>query len=484
MSKKKPNKKPPSSEKLVLKYGRMIVCIVAADYIRSGSSDHRRILIKEGKEGYVVDDNKVNTDSFFNIIFTEAGISKDIYSLLGKLVYYLTEIPGSKTVKITINKAIEVAKQITRLIKADEYVSLARKMCLCTTYAAYLNPLFMVLDNEYWPDSYVWGFYDGRVYRTINYGPLERPNVPFILFASIDNMLPNDPEFGTCMQIAHDYLKLKGVFFDDYVDSFRDNIADLCAMARMYSDYAIINKFTFNVVKPDFMQEVLFHSLCYEFENLHPGVTLFYRNLFLEIPKDVFTRRKCIFKDTVFPELRSAFSDIYENGEELRTAQTIQNIHVFERTFQTPDGEQFMIFMEYSAYPHQIKRIIPICVDNIFSTIISFSITDYYALITLLGLYGLIDEFSGEMSSYPEIMDALNDTRAYTADVIGVGVEHKHASGYHQNKEVKVEAFVRRLPKGQKASDQAKELARKYHVNLGSENTIVSPYIRNKHSEE
>lgn len=50
-----------------------------------------------------------------------------------------------------------------------------------------------------------------------------------------------------------------------------------------------------------------------------------------------------------------------------------------------------------------------------------------------------------------------------------------------ENAEITVSAYVRKLPKGQVASEDAKALARKLYLDLPSGCTVVSEHIRKYH---
>ena len=484
MGSKKPLKKKISPQKQAIKYGRYLVMLTAADYMYTSYKDYKAVLNGEGKGAYITGERSVDTESFFNILFSRMDISEELRSAFGKLMYYLVEIAQPQDSKPALNKAAEIVKQITKQMSESQYFEFARMVYTSSTYGFFLAPIFAVFDNEYWPDCFVWGDRNGKFvvnqsYIKINDVPIA---IPTFFSASVDNIIPDTPQFKAYEDIVKLYLEAKGVSISKFAISLANKGQEMCALARYYANLACLNKFSFGNIPCHTTNELFpFASISWKYEKEHGIRSHILRNLFLFMDNDIFTHRRYIYRNTAFPDLRIAFGDIYdENGNASETAQTFQNIRVFEKEINTTSGDYFVIYMEYTCFLSEIKRTIPVLVDNLAATACSFSVTDQYALFILLCLYGLIDDLPELLLNEEGFASVLDMLKEYTSEAISVDIERNHASGYHQTKEVKVEAFVRRLPAGQKASEQAKELARKYRVNLGTEYTIVSPYVRNK----
>lgn len=484
MGSKKPQKKKMSPQKQVIKYGRNLVLMTASDYMFSDYGDYKGILTMEGKEAYITNDRGVDTESFYNMMFSQANLDEEIKNLLSKLMYYLTEIPQSKDAKPLYVKASDLVKQITKSMTEAQYFDLSRKILMSSKFGFFLTFLLIILDNEYWPNSFVWGERGGKAVYTSSYIKINDVSVsiPSFLIASIDNIVPRTPEFDLYEDMINSYLSAQSISVDRFTSATEPEVLKLCALSRYYTNMTGLNKFGFGNLHIPTMSEIIsFADISWRYEKVTGIKSVVLRNLFIHVDNDIFTRRRYIFKNTVFPELRIAFGETYDdNGDLLELAQTIYNIHVFEKEVETENGSYFMIYMEYTCFSCGVRRTIPIVVDNLTATACSFSVTDQYALFVLLGLYGLTDDLPSEFLQETTLSEIFKAIKEYTSETVSVNIERNHASGYHQTKEVKVEAFVRRLPEGQKASEQAKELARKYRVKLGNEYTIVSPYIRNK----
>lgn len=487
MGNKKSSKKRISPQKQAIKYGRYLMMLTAADYIYTSYNDYKRILDGEGRGAYITGERSVDTESFFNILFSHMTIGEELKGMLGKLMYYFTEMAQSQNPKPLYSKAAELVKQIAKQMNEAQYFDFSRMVYTSSAYGFFLTPIFAVLDNEYWPDCFVWGDKDGKAITTqpnikINDVPLY---IPSFFSASVDNITPNTPPFRVYEDAIKSYLELKSISLYKFAVSLQEKKLALCALSRYYVNLVCLNKFSFGNIPSATANDLLAFALAsWAYEKDHEDLAHLMRNLFRLIDNDIFTRRKYIYRNTIFPELYIAFGEVYDDNEELiEYAHLFQDVRVFEKEVDTVSGGYLVIYMEYTCFPIKAKRTIPILVDNLAATSGSFSVSDNYALLILLGLYGLIDELPKELTQIDgPFMDVFDTIKKYTSETINVNVERNHASGYHQTKEVKVEAFVRRLPAGQKASEQAKELARKYRVNLGAEYTIVSPYIRNKGS--
>lgn len=475
-------KKGISPEKLAYKHGKIIMAVAAADFLLTRKEDYVTVLTLNGQKDYVTGDSRVDTESVFNLLMKTAGIRSDIQVLLGKLLTILTELPTIKVKKPLYSKLVILIAQITEKMPKSEYLEVSRKVYMSSQYSFVMTPLFSFLDYVYFPDAFILGDNEGKIlsqkaYLSTDGFPV---TIPLCFATSIDNMVLENGSNDEYLSILSDYVSEKGLTLFKQEDLVLKVTSVLVAVAKYFSSLSCFGKFGFgsmpHLVAPDL---IAYAVGTWDFEYGQHMLCSFLRNVFIDIKKDAFTRRKYIFKDTTFPSVQI----IIPAPSEGYTEQKLDNFRVREELIERPDGEYFMIFFEYTYQEQEIKRVIPIVVDNIHATSGEFNLIDFHAVLFLFGLYGIIDEL-------PEILyeggfgETIESIKRMTSEIEYVDSDgtKSHSKGYHQTKEVKVDAFVRRLPAGQRASIQAIELAKKHRLSLGEGFTIVSPYIKNKGS--
>lgn len=475
-------KKGISSEKLAYKHGRIIVAEAMADHMYSCKDDFVHILELNNQEDYITGDHRIDTESVFNLLMRAAGIEHERLTLVGKLMTVLTELPTAKSKKVLYGRLISLTDQIKEQIPKSGYLEMARKIYLSSPYSFVFNHLFALLDYVYWPDVLLLGDNDSnkpiiqKSYLQIEGFPVY---IPFCLASSVDNIeLENDPNNEFLLALKN-YVVEKGI--SSYVLGYdaEETTAKLCAVSQYILSLSCLNKFGFNELPALTSSDIVDYSLdvwdfSYDASILLSG----FKNVFINIPQDVFVYRKYIFKDTSFPKLQVV---VPESEPGANDEQILDGFRIREKQIIRPDGEYFMIFFEYSYQESKIRRVLPIVINNIHATVSSFNLIDFHALVFLLGLYGILDKLPPQFSegTLGKIIDSIKKATSQIAYVDADG-SNVHSSGYHQTKEVRVDAYVRKLPAGQKPSEQAIELAKKYMINLEEGYTIVSPYVKNK----
>ena len=441
-----------------------------------------QILELNSQEDYITDDYRVNTESVFNLLMRTAGIELEKLTLIGKLMTVLTELPTAKTKKPLYGRLISLTDQIKEQIPKSDYLEMARKIYLSSPYSFVFNPLFTLLDYVYWPDVLLLGDNDSskpitqKSYLQIEGFPVY---TPFCLASSVDNIeLENDPNNEFLIALKN-YVVEKGI--SSYVLGYdaEEATAKLCAVSQYILSLSCLNKFGFNELPTITSSDIVDYSLnVWDFSYDASVLLSGFKNVFIDIPKDVFMCRKYIFKDTLFPKLQVV---IPESEPGVNDEQILDGFRIREKQIIRPDGEYSMIFFEYSYQESKIRRVLPIVINNIHATVPSFNLIDFHALVFLLGLYGILDKLPSQFSqgTLGRIIDSIKEATSQIKYVDADG-SNVRSSGYHQTKEVRVDAYVRRLPASQKPSEQAIELAKKYMINLEENHTIVSPYVKNK----
>lgn len=483
----KNNKKSMSIDKQREKYGRILVIETVADLLYTFRTNFGEILRKENMGSYITDDWKTNAELLLNIYLRKSGVEQKAQDMIADLFHLIIDVPFMSNRSQLWNKIIELTKQFKRNYKVLQYFSIVRQILIKNKFTHSLYPLWVLLDYEYCSDGMIAGETDSNILiqhtqLSINGETLE---LPYCYMSLISNIRKANPNCADTYKAIMKYTDTKGLKFalaysdDDTID-YLSAIANFCTLSAM------TNKFMFEY--PAIMPLNCFeeHTKLIQCargyipeRNLDEAV----KNLFTEIPTDIFSRRKYIIADSTFPKISFGLYEVMvdtETGKEAKKV-SIENVRVYERRIEKPEQEYFMIFMEYTTL--NVKRAISVCIDNIMATVEALNIIDKFAFLVLLGIYGLRDEITPIQIKDERLMSILEDIKNVVSDIEFVSSEHTVNTGvnkYHQIKEVYVEAFVRRLPKGQVASEEAKALAKKYRVDLGDDRTIVSPYIRNK----
>lgn len=484
---RKNSKKPMSPDKQRNKYGRILVIEAAADYIYTFRNNFEAILYRENMDSYITDDWKTNAELLMSIYLKRSDAEQKAQDIIFELFHMLIDVPFMMGREQLWTKIVELAKQFKKSYKVSQYFSIVRQFLIRNRFSHSFYPVWMVLDYEYCQDGIIAGETDTniiiqRTQMLINGEPLE---LPYCYAATIDNVSSNKPECYDTYKVMKRYAETKSKrFVSAYAEE--DGAGYLPAIAHFCSLTSMSNKFMFDnptIMFPKDLEKYTQLIQCAKSSRTEREVDAAMKNFFMEIPIDIFNKRKYIIVDSNFPSLSF---DLYEvlDDSEIKKA-SIENVRVYEKSIKKQEQEYYMIFMEYTIL--DVKRTISVCIDNILATAEAFNIIDKFAFLILLGVYGLNEEFASIQLKDENLTEIFEDIKNIVSGFEFVPSEHTVSTGirkHRQTKEVYVEAFVRRLPKGQTASEEAKALAKKYRVDLGNDRTIVSPYIRNKGREK
>lgn len=475
----KNNKKKMNPQKRVQKLIYSIVTCVASDYILTNSEQYAQLLRINNQEAYITNDFVMDFSNMLEMLMLKSNLSADVRRLLGKIGTMIAGFESSANQTEEINNIIEVLKQFKAKVTVKEYFLIVRKLSFADNYTDFIAPLFMVLDFLYSTDIIIGEDTKGIITKHFTgYKYNTQWDIISCLFGSIDNIAQEDLDNKKICKWYIEYMNLTNVKIGKTITQDID-LDDLVffqsSIAKYYLQITCLNKFYFDNKEVFISQEQQQYAcICNVIQRLFEKIILVFRNSLQFVPTDVFTRRKYILRDTLLKGLGTYIVVDTEGTQVL-----LKDFHICEKCIKDGLGlgqDLYMIYVSYTVngYAHTL----PLCIDNFTATVGGFSSIDFFVFYIMLVVYGVddyVDEDVKQLEFFKNIVETFKP-------IMLESTQHEKIStkGYKQNKEVHVDAFVRRLPKGQHASANAKELAKKYRVTLSEDFTLVSEYTKNK----
>lgn len=478
-------KKKNDASKKLSKWARKILFETVGDYLYSGANDARVVLIKNNMECYMSnDDDTFNYLVYIDDVMRKAKIDKILQLKIDSIITSIFEL-GKTTNKAPLYETLnKISDEFIKTYSVAEYFCLARKLISATPYGFLLNPLFLMFDYLYAPEQVIYGEENQKPIKRDFTATLNNTPLPLIicLSSSWDNMALDKPSSREILKVVEKYVftgypGLVNIFKYYHQDTIEKY---MCGVASFYRQNSILNKFMFNNYTPPLMYQVEEYALIEkDLEHQFDDVRILFSNILFEIDKNILMHRKYIYHDTSIDNFTLGTGDVKEKDTIL-----MDNFNIREKHIEYYGEEYYITYFTYKIKNY--TRTIPYPINNFYALNGGLGCLDLNNLFFLLSLYDVLDEceknfenieqFKKFITPFKKLGDEIhNDIEITMSNKTSGQREH-----YKQYKEVKVEAFIRSLPAGQKASSSAIELAKKYNVSLGEGKTIVSSYIRNK----
>lgn len=475
----KAKKKGMSEEKKVAKDAKIIMFTAVNDYYYSLKTDYPALFKIMDIDGLRTDDFQLDTITIVEKVLRNGNISDKAFKAFQKIIIASVALALGNGSKEAYDRVDKACKEFLNRYSVKEYFSLARQIIFNSQFRYYIQPLFMVLDYMYYADGMIQSCDSTGIIRAPLFCSKEKRSfpIPFCIAASMANVDPLSNPNMTLVAALKNYTMY---FIKGNIKLLDETISqEGIAVANFYADNTFLNKFCLN----QYPSETSYNNQIYmTLVNIIRNEDSFksemiLKNFLLLLPPDILTKRSYVFKDAEFDiGLELGFSI---EGEE--HSSRIYNLKVKEKKITEDGQDYFVIYLSY-IFCKDIKRTIPILIDDFFALSAGYNLIDFHAILMLFGLYDLFQYFPEDMickDEYKALFKPFIPYKDIAAEYLRSHTR-KAAEGYHQSKEVKVEAFVRRLPKGQKASEEAKQLAKHYRISLDDNQTMVSGYIKNK----
>lgn len=479
--------KKNDGSKKIAKLAKCILYETIGDYLHTSEEDTRKVLMMDNMEFYVSEDVSFNYLIYIDTVMRKANIEKKLQLKIDSIITSLFELNNT----VDKNPLYEVLNKITNeLIKEmsiTEYFKMARKLILSTKYCFLLNPLLLMFDYLYAPEQIIFG--------EDNQKPILKPfdikidgiQLPLVicLSSSWDNMDLENQSSQKTFKMVQKYIssanpRLVKLFIN--TDSYSlENF--MCGLSTYYRQNSVFNKFMFNNCDPTPMYQIEEYAIIERhFEHNYEDVKIMLNNMLFQVDKNILKSRKYIYHDTILDDLGLGIM-----GDETDdfNIPLLSDFRIRECAVKYFDEEYYIVYFSYKMKNY--IRTVPYLADDFYALNGGLGCTDLNNTFLLFALYDVLDKceecfsdkegFEKLFQPFKEIGEEFHNMTINSID----GTAKRNCTHYKQHcGEIKVEAFIRRLPSGQRASDSAIELAKQYNITLDEGKTIVSSHIRNK----
>lgn len=469
-----------NTQKTMIKYENVFVILSAADVLLSITKNSQGLMRYTDIDTYITDDNITDMSTYVNYILFQTNLPDDARSIFNNITASLLDLAAhindESILKINNNYYVFITEQVSRFVKLYDYLEYAefvRQIAQKAHNLMAFQALIHLFDFFYTRD-YIYLSLDknSKILYGLNCGGQRLP-VALCYINTIDNITDRR----LCVKFAEmilAYIKLKFPNVNTIMN-FLDNSLTLTVQAvKFHKTNCMINKYM-----PD-APTYSYHSLLPYIKKtvtMSPDASLVMLNLLLALSPDILKTRRFIIKNGPLPfEIALPLSCVFnENGSEILTDVALQ-----EKTVLLQNTEYRMIYITYKYCGH--TRIIPINLNDMHILLGMLNTVDLFLVMYLLDLYEVfsIDCFDDPDDSFRTLFgDYLpnygkNNKKSEKSN----SVSHTKYKRLLENTEITISAYVRKLPDGQTASEEAKALAKKLYLNLPPDCTVVSEHIR------
>ena len=480
-------KKKNDNTKKLAKLAKVILYETTGTYLRSEDMDTKKLLSARKMGSYVSDDMAFNYLIYIDDVMRKAEIDNALQLKIDSIVSALFELQDTNDKKLVYDTLNKLTDDFLKTVDFANYFKLARKMILSAGLSSLLSPIFFMFDYLYAPEEIIYGEENQKKISKQFEMKIENEKIPLVLcfLGSWGGLDPKDKSTHYFFNAIKKYIEIGTPHLVKSFagkDSHKFN-SHSCGVALFYKQNAVLNKFLFNYSTPAPMYKLEKYTLLTSnLEEQYFDIKIALCNLLLKVDKKILTHRNYIYHNTDFQDI---LLDIWDEHGSDPLIPLIDHFHIQESEINYFGENYYIIFFSYNVGGYD--RTIPFITNNFFVLFGGLSCIDLNNIFLLFALYDLIQECSAHISDFDKFKEIIKPfieiaDRYHNMSIdADSGIVHQRQLGHKQHcEEIKVDAFVRSLPKGQKASESAIELAKKYNLNLGEGKTIVSSYIRNK----
>lgn len=400
-------------------------------------------------------------ETYFNLNFNRMKNNPENFKNLEKMTFNFLHLVFSDCSNEIYQTFFSGVQKLKARVTYEEYLSFTRNMLLSFEQPQLLLPVFMFFDGVYSNENEMIVGFNSKI-SPIRY-KMYQPYLDFSL-NKLESYL-----------LTADNMQQKENMFKRYILYFRitkkESLLTLSALSdkkrteniyfiKEFNRYSILNKFLL------LEKDLNINMNCYRmYSNVISEIHFKNRDLIVDawrlvesMQKDIFRHRKHLFVDV---ELSISFS-LRDN--------TVDGISISENI------KNGTIIVKYTYLGHE--KVLPIVIENVQACIGGYNYCDYLVLFLLLQVYDIFDYkvfptfiFHEELRSFFEYLSEINIKKEVDALYSG-----KARKGRKLLKRVFVDAYIRKLPNGYKASDIALNYAKNYNVILEEGYTIVRPF--------
>ena len=473
-----------NTQKTITKYENVFMVLSTADVLLSTTQDSQSLLHNAEIYSYIIDDDIIDMSSYINYSLFHSDIPEKARELLNNIVLSLLDV-GTHLNDLDVIKfgnpyvaaTVRLVNDFTNMYSYIEYADIMRRIAKTSHNMLAFQALVYLLDFFYERD-YIYLSLDKK--QKIIYGvncKNQRLSVALCYLNTIDNV--NDKAAVKYAEAMCAYIKLKYPNINEILSFMRNNRQLMIHYVKFHKVNCLISKY-----KPD-APSFTYHSLQPYIEQmslLYYDPSMVMLNLLIALPRDVLKKRRFIVKNGPLPfavKLPLVFF-LTENAPDV-----ITDIGLYEETVSFQDSERRVIYIKYTYCEH--TQTIPVDISDMHVLLCVLNPIDLFLVMYLLDLYNVfeikyfennfVENFQSLFGEYlPNYMQQDSEKSEKQSNVI-----HTKYQRMIENAEITVSAYVRKLPKGQVASEDAKALARKLYLDLPSGCTVVSEHIRKYH---
>ena len=468
-----------------IKTGQKLIYITAADYLYSIATHMSEFLSYKNLQAYFTDDPITNYTSYLNLQLPNYNypINDDFRNILNILcdvaIHNISDFNST-----IIDKLHLACTSFIKKYSIKEYHCFCRSLCNIPTLPNILIPIYLILDFSYNPLDICLGYsFNFEIMCSHNPFIIHNINIPIPLafFTSIDNI---DLSCTSLQYTQHPVLKLANNYIDQLAHNKLYNLITLSsthpillAISKIMYFNSLFNKY--NIYPTNDPTQLLSpnnYAIIAQIDKSISNFKCILQTFLFELDTMILTHRKFLFNDCCFNKSFN-LTKMFHLQDPTICNYLINNIRIKEFQLPTLDNTQHIINIAYD-FNYQ-TRTIPLLINNISAFIHAYNFLDLLVVFYILFQYEVLNEVQIKNQD-PAFYAALYAFNIFDFDNTSSKRYKKTSKPYKQSKETFIKAYVRKLPKGQVASETAVNLAKQHLIDLGDDYTMVSSFIRNK----
>lgn len=469
-------------QKNITKYENIFVILSAADVLLSITKNSQSLMRYTEIDTYITDDNITDMSTYTNYSLLHTNIPDDVRNIFNNVTASLLDIAAhindENIIRTDNAYYITVIEQVSHFTKSYDYFEYAefiRRIAQKTHNLMAFQALIYLFDFFYTRD-YMYLSLDktSKIIYGLNCSGQRLP-VALCYINTIDNITNHK----ICIKFAEmilTYVKLKFSNANLIMNFLENNLMLIVQAVKFHKTNCITNKFILDA--PTYTYHSLLPYLK-KMTTIPSESPLIMLNLLIALPPDILKHRRFIVKNGPLPfDIELPLSCVFdEYGSEILTDVALQ-----EETITLQNTEYRMIYITYMYCGH--TKTIPVDLNNMHSLLSILNAIDLFLVMYLLDLYEVFntDSFEDQIESLQILFgNYLPNYRNNKKSEKSSNTPHAKYRRLLENAEVTISAYVRKLPKGQTASEEAKSLARKLYLDLPSDCTVVGEHTRKYH---
>lgn len=483
---KKSSKHGISPDKIIKKYENFFPLLSTGDMLFTLSQNSSLLLEQMNAANYITEDDLTDMTSYINIVLRSSGLPKDVYETFDNIFTNLLDIAENIDNNITAQMTYTPYVKITNLLTEfthkytfQEYACFARKIIESAHLSLFIMPLIQLIDMYYDKENVYLDCSETKQQIGVAIGHI-RLTLPICTVISIDNIASSESMIALS---AHLFKYITAKYGQNYISAIEENHQKCVAETKFQKNNSIRNKY---IIDASAYSDTYFNLSAYNQVDLKIGnesknLMLILYNILLQSDRTLLMNRRFIMKNGKLSLKLNLSTLTYDNKPIY-----VDNISINETTVRFSENEEKRIlYIDYTCLGH--TQHIPLLVNNIHALLYGCGAIDLYVTICILCLYEVFylpEDFDDNIIK-DICCDILPHFKEYAFGKPDTNINDKQIKRQDNQmiriiagENIKINAYVRRLPTGQHASENAKELAHKYYVNLPDNYTIVAEHTR------